>query len=342
MDDFEVRVRDALAQAKECERARDRLVFLERELYRSVCAWGRAGGDAAGAERALVAAGLTPLATQDSLGRACQAVTCVVPSYERNLARHCGLEPFGQDRTGRLWRAPSGAWLDPLARWFPWQKMLALRAARGTVAADARHWVPNYSLERFVERLAGSHAWAQDVADKLKAAGVAASVSPYAVRDGVKDIARFARDETDLVLEGSGLGIEVKSRAQAWTSGDDFPFPTMFVDTYSGYLLKRKRPLAYVCVSQVKGTMSVIPTYTSAHWSCPVANDAGRVTYTGRRLRDRYWEIRRGEILPFGWLVKLCQALRVAADRAQVLRDHGYPSDLAVDICGPTTGSVAG
>lgn len=106
----------------------------------------------------------------------------------------------------------------------------------------------------------------------------------------------------------------------------------MFVDTYSGYLLERKRPLAYVCVSQVKGTMSVIPTHTSAHWSCRVAKDAGRLTHAGDRLRDRYWEIRRGEILPFEWLVQLCQALRGATDRAQVLRDHGYPSDLAVDI----------
>ena len=146
-----------------------------------------------------------------------------MPSYERNLARYCDLRPFGRDRTGRLWRAPSGAWLDPLARWFPWQKILAMRAARGTVAAGARHWVPNYSLERFVERLAGSHVWAQRVADALGGAGVAASVTSYAVRDGVEDIVRFARDETDLVLDG-GLGIEVKSRTQAWTSGRDFPF----------------------------------------------------------------------------------------------------------------------
>ena len=80
--------------------------------------------------------------------------------------------------------------------------------------------------------------------------------------------------------------LEVKSRQEAWTRPADFRYRTMFVDTFSGFLLKLKRPIAYVCVSQLTDAVAVIPTFTCNHWTLERKKERQRKTNEGKPFED--------------------------------------------------------
>ena len=155
----------------------------------------------------------------------------------------------------------------------------------------------------FFRELEASAEYIQRVAQALRDAGVAVTAGQIVRRDNPSQIADFTRSEVDLRLAQSGLVLEVKSRSRSWTTNETFPFGTMFVDTVSGFNAKTILPLAYVCISQVSGAMSVVSTATREMWTQEYQLDEVR------GVRDLYYACPKRNLLTFDWLVKLVRRL---------------------------------
>lgn len=54
---------------------------------------------------------------------------------------------------------------------------------------------------------------------------------------------------------------------ETFTSGQSFPYDTVFVDTVSGYEAKETKPLAYVIISRPTGAMVILKTLSSKGWA---------------------------------------------------------------------------
>jgi hypothetical protein len=93
----------------------------------------------------------------------------------------------------------------------------------------------------------------------------------------------FTERDVDILLD-DGRVIEVKSRSKTcpFTCPEDFRFPTIFVDTQQGYLLKDVKPAFYVIISQVDGSMVWIDGKTHPEWAIEQVYDSqlGYKTWT--------------------------------------------------------------
>jgi len=61
--------------------------------------------------------------------------------------------------------------------------------------------------------------------------------------------------------------IEIKSRDLEFTSVEDFPYPSVFVDTVSGWAAKKPKPLAVVVLSQHSESTIVVPKSSLHKWA---------------------------------------------------------------------------
>jgi hypothetical protein len=131
------------------------------------------------------------------------------------------------------------------------------------VASD---WFENDDL--FRELLAVGHRWAGVVAAYLRNAGLDVEITPMEWRKTIEHRGEFA-DEYDLSVIGARVPIhvDVKSRALGFTTPEDYPYPTAFVDTVSGWDAKAHKPSAIVLVSQLTGAMLVIPRTSADKWT---------------------------------------------------------------------------
>jgi hypothetical protein len=68
----------------------------------------------------------------------------------------------------------------------------------------------------------------------------------------------------------------VKSRSFHFTSVEDYPYPTVFVDTVEGWQAKEAKAVAVAVVSQKSGGIVVVPVSTEGSWSVKRIYDSKR------------------------------------------------------------------
>ena len=159
----------------------------------------------------------------------------------------------------------------------------------------APDWFENDDL--FREQLRAGHEYATFVADHLRAAGLTIAVTPMEWRATVEARHEFA-DEFDLVVGHTRRKIvDVKSRKIDFTGPGDYPYPTAFVDTVSGWEAKVHRPAAIVLVSQQTNAMAVIPVSTKEQWTRKRRHD------NVRNIDDEFFFVRRDLLRPIDDLV---------------------------------------
>src|SRR5689334_18766566 len=124
-------------------------------------------------------------------------------------------------------------------------------------------WFSNDEL--FRRELSVGHQYAELVAARLREEGLHVVVTPMEVRADIDDRHRFANEFDLLVGERAPCIIDVKSRDLAF-SGDDYPYPSAFVDTVGGWNAKATKPMAIVLVSQRTQAMRVVSVRRQPQW----------------------------------------------------------------------------
>lgn len=120
------------------------------------------------------------------------------------------------------------------------------------------------------------HEHALKVGARLLAAGLFVQVNPLTFRSDVSRRHDY-KDEIDVfAMPAAGslpVPLEVKSRNLKFTSRDDYRYPTVFVDTRSGWDRKAVKPKAVVVVSQQTGAALVVPAKTQKDWHVVAKHD---------------------------------------------------------------------
>lgn len=112
------------------------------------------------------------------------------------------------------------------------------------------------------------------VALDLMEHGHVVGVGRCELRESFEDRHNFA-DEKDVVVQ-PGHVIEVKSRSIAFTSSEDYPYPTAFVCATRRWKARTKKPCAVVLYSEPTGAKLVIPTRSREQWTVTHFNDSRR------------------------------------------------------------------
>lgn len=117
----------------------------------------------------------------------------------------------------------------------------------------------------FIEQLKIGDGWADYVAKQITQVGKFAEATPTKVAQSEAEIRDFTENEKDILLSRDRT-LEVKSRSFHFTSVDDYPYETAFVDTVEGWLAKRQHPVAVCVVSQRSGGVVVVPVSSAPMW----------------------------------------------------------------------------
>ena len=123
-------------------------------------------------------------------------------------------------------------------------------------------WSENDDL--FLSELKSGFDWQSLPALFFKLHGLNVEMPSLRVRSSIKEAHNWL-DETDLIVNGHS--IEIKSRNENFTTPRSFPYPTIFVDTVSGYNAKKKKPTAYIMISRPTGSMLCIRADNSSGWT---------------------------------------------------------------------------
>jgi hypothetical protein len=144
-------------------------------------------------------------------------------------------------------------------------------------------WFSNDKL--FLRELRDGHAWQMLPTVFFALHGLEVVVPSLAVRRDVSE-RRAWRSSVDIRV--GGWDIEVKSRRERFTSPADYPYPTAYVDTVSGYESKPRPPLAYVLVSRPTGGMLALSVArTRELWTVRESRDRTR------GITDAFYEVPR-------------------------------------------------
>jgi hypothetical protein len=127
----------------------------------------------------------------------------------------------------------------------------------------------------FLQQLHIGDKWAEHVARNITECGKYAYATPTQVAETPEQIAQFTATEKDILLD-RGRTLEVKSRSFSFTSVDDYPYPTAFVDTVEGWQAKEAKAVAVAVVSQSTGGIVVVPVSTEPMWSVRDVFDSKR------------------------------------------------------------------
>lgn len=139
-------------------------------------------------------------------------------------------------------------------------------------------WSKNDKL--FLSELKIGHQWQYLPALFFKLNNFDVEVPELKIRKSIKEASKFI-DTVDLKV--NGIEIEVKSRNESFTSPENFPYSTVFVDTVSGFNNKTNKPFAYVMISRSTGCMLWLPTSTYKKWGTEFKFD--RV----RKIREQFY-----------------------------------------------------
>lgn len=127
----------------------------------------------------------------------------------------------------------------------------------------------------FLQQLTIGDKWATHVAAQIMEAGKYAYATPTQVAQTPEQIAEFTAKEKDIMLD-RGRTLEVKSRSLTFTGVEDYPYPTVFVDTAEGWHAKEGKAVAVAVVSQVTGAVVVVPVSTEPMWGVGKVFDSKR------------------------------------------------------------------
>jgi len=112
---------------------------------------------------------------------------------------------------------------------------------------------------------AAGHSRNEYVARMIRDQGIWAECPPLRYASSKSEIYDFTKGEKDVVTRAGT--VEVKGQGKYFTQdADSFPFPTMIVDTASGWDAKADKPIAYVFVSIETNHCLALPGYTRAQW----------------------------------------------------------------------------
>jgi len=151
----------------------------------------------------------------------------------------------------------------------------------------------------FFDQLDIGHRYVLIVGSRLLAAGLTVRAPPSERRQRVEDRHQWQQDvdlyvgRADPALPGTPLAIEVKSRGLQFTGPTDFPYPTVFVDTVSGWDARRPPPSAVVIVSQQTGAMIVVRGARRGAWRKILTFDRQR------RIHDTWYAAPRHTLQAF-------------------------------------------
>lgn len=125
-----------------------------------------------------------------------------------------------------------------------------------------KKWMNNPEL--FCSELLKGYLWQLFVGERFRLMGYEVCV-PQMSYKGLKHAKEYLNSR-DLTVNGKI--VEVKSRNYKFTSQDDFPFPTILIETKSGFEGKKDRPVMYVSVCQQNGAMCALDVKkTYNQWS---------------------------------------------------------------------------
>lgn len=158
-------------------------------------------------------------------------------------------------------------------------------------------WSQNDAL--FLKELEEGHAWQYLPALFLQLHKLEVIVPELKVRDNIKEARKF-KDTVDLLVNGKE--IEVKSRNEAFTSPESFPYPTVIVDTVNGYNIKEKKPLAYIMVSKKTGSLLYLKTSSPEGWTVEEKFDQTR------RIRDKFYMASKSLLQPMDQLLEVLRS----------------------------------
>jgi hypothetical protein len=127
----------------------------------------------------------------------------------------------------------------------------------------------------FLQQLKIGDRWAEFVAEQIQEVGKYAYATPTKIAESEDDIKDFTENEKDILLSRDRT-LEVKSRSFHFTSVDDYPYETAFVDTVEGWAVKAVKPVAVAVVSQVTGGIVMVPMSSAAVWSQKTVYDSKR------------------------------------------------------------------
>jgi hypothetical protein len=152
------------------------------------------------------------------------------------------------------------------------------------------------------------HQYAELVTERLVAYGVRAELQPLEFAKDVADRQRFTRYEKDVIVDAGVL--EVKSSSREF--GDDpkkYPAPSLIVDTFSGFVNKERKPIAYCMVSQKTEAIVVVPVSSQIRWYTKELHDHQR------GIVDTFLMAYRNELKSFVELVEWLKGKQI--DRSQ-------------------------
>jgi hypothetical protein len=158
-------------------------------------------------------------------------------------------------------------------------------------------WFKNDGL--FRRELEHGYQWQRYVVEQLRKNGIVARVPDLHFRTSVSDRHDW-EETTDVTLE-NGKSLEVKSRRLKFTGPTDYPFPTVIVDTVSGYNAKRVKPQAYVLVSTITGNI-IWMSGERIGWTIQEKYDATR------KISDSFFLAPREALMPFCELVSVLKS----------------------------------
>jgi hypothetical protein len=153
----------------------------------------------------------------------------------------------------------------------------------------------------FVRDLAESQTAVWRVAQWLSARGQHVTVRAVRVRPTVEDIGEYG-DLGDLEILQR---VEVKQRRLAFTSVQDYPYPTVLVDVAHAWDRASPKPYAYVILNAAGTVAALVLGRTRARWRAVTRYDAAK-----QRHRTFYecplacaQFVSLGEAPPPGWVL---------------------------------------
>jgi len=94
-------------------------------------------------------------------------------------------------------------------------------------------------------------------------------------------------DDYDIMVKPSERAnwreVEVKGNGKAWTSVEDFPYKSLFVETVNRRKSRANEPYYYVIVSYLTGEAICVPNRSFPHWNSMRTRDTQKGFY------DDFW-----------------------------------------------------
>lgn len=155
---------------------------------------------------------------------------------------------------------------------------------------------PNYAFSDFQSRARAGHEQELRVARLLRHWGYDVPDWELVFRDEADThlIGEYSRTQKDLIVKDTYL--EVKSRTLAFTSRADYPYPTVMLETVSGWAAKERKPDVYVLCSQRTGGILAVDARDMSVFTREKRVDRSR------NLTDEWYFAPRELLRPHTWL----------------------------------------